>query len=75
MADLAKERLDLFDPESAYSGAVFQIELPGQGVAGQVAGGGRYDGLLASIGGPADTPAVGFSIHTERLLAARGGVI
>jgi ATP phosphoribosyltransferase regulatory subunit len=58
-----------------YSGVVFQIELPGQGVAGQIAGGGRYDGLLASIGGPADTPAVGFSIHTERLLAARGRAI
>jgi ATP phosphoribosyltransferase regulatory subunit len=58
-----------------YSGLVFQIELPGQGIAGQIAGGGRYDGLLASIGGPADTPAVGSAIHTERLLAARGGAI
>jgi ATP phosphoribosyltransferase regulatory subunit len=56
-----------------YSGFVFQIELPGLGVAGQIAGGGRYDGLLASIGGPADTPAVGSAIHTERLLAAKGG--
>ena len=56
-----------------YSGFVFQIELPGQGIAGQIAGGGRYDGLLASIGGPAETPAVGVAIHTERLLAARAG--
>lgn len=55
-----------------YSGFVFQIELPGRGVAGQIAGGGRYDGLLASIGAKKDTPAVGSAIHTERLLAARG---
>ena len=56
-----------------YSGFVFQIELPGRGVAGQIAGGGRYDGLLTSIGARRDAPAVGSAIHTERLLAARGG--
>ncbi len=55
-----------------YSGFVFQIELPGRGVAGQIAGGGRYDGLLASIGADQDAPAIGSAIHTERLLAARG---
>ena len=55
-----------------YSGFVFQIELPDRGVAGQIAGGGRYDGLLASIGAERDAPAVGSAIHTERLLAARG---
>ena len=58
-----------------YSGFVFQIEMPGQGVAGQIAGGGRYDGLIGSIGGPAGTPAVGSAIHTERLLAAKGGML
>jgi ATP phosphoribosyltransferase regulatory subunit len=57
-----------------YSGFVFQIEMPGQGIAGQIAGGGRYDGLIASVGGPADVPAVGSAIHTERLLAAREGI-
>ena len=56
-----------------YSGFVFQIEMPGQGIAGQVAGGGRYDGLIAAIGGPEGVPAVGSAIHTERLLAAREG--
>jgi ATP phosphoribosyltransferase regulatory subunit len=55
-----------------YSGFVFQIELPGCGIAGQIAGGGRYDGLLASIGAAKDAPAIGSAIHTERLLAARG---
>ena len=56
-----------------YSGFVFQIEMPGQGAAGHIAGGGRYDGLIASIGGPPDVPAVGSAIHTERLLAAKEG--
>jgi ATP phosphoribosyltransferase regulatory subunit len=56
-----------------YSGFVFQVELPGRGIAGQIAGGGRYDGLLASIGAERDAPCVGSAIHTERLLAARGG--
>lgn len=56
-----------------YSGFVFQIELPGRGVSGQIAGGGRYDGLLASIGATQDAPAIGSAIHTERLLAAVRG--
>lgn len=55
-----------------YSGFVFQIEMPGHGIAGQIAGGGRYDGLLASIGAERDAPAIGSAIHTERLLAAKG---
>ena len=56
-----------------YSGFVFQLDVPGQGVAGQIAGGGRYDGLLRSIGAGYDIPAIGSAIHTERLLAATGG--
>ena len=57
-----------------YTGYVFQIEVPGQGRAGHIAGGGRYDDLLESLGAPQSTPAVGSAIHTERLLAAvRGG--
>ncbi len=54
-----------------YTGFVFQIEQPGRGVAGLIAGGGRYDGLLGAIGSPRDAPAIGSAIHTERLLAAR----
>jgi ATP phosphoribosyltransferase regulatory subunit len=56
-----------------YSGLVFQIEVEGRGDAGQIAGGGRYDGLLAHVGAPADVPAIGCAIHTERLLAAVRG--
>jgi ATP phosphoribosyltransferase regulatory subunit len=54
-----------------YTGFVFQMELPERGPAGQLAGGGRYDGLLKAIGAPASAPAIGAAIHTERLLAAK----
>ena len=56
-----------------YSGLVFQIEVPGSGRAGHIAGGGRYDTLLESLGAPREVPAVGVAIHTERLLAAVNG--
>ncbi len=50
---------------------VFQIEISGAGVAGQIAGGGRYDGLIRALSrGANDVPAVGAALHTERLLAA-----
>ncbi len=53
-----------------YSGLVFQIEMPSLGDGSQIAGGGRYDGLLKALGAPRDLPAIGCAIHTERLLAA-----
>ncbi len=54
-----------------YTGMVFQIEIEGAGIAGQIAGGGRYDGLIRALSGAAcDVPAVGAAIHTERLLGA-----
>ena len=53
-----------------YSGLVFQIEVGGEGDASQIAGGGRYDGLLAHIGAPREVPAIGAAMHAERLLAA-----
>jgi ATP phosphoribosyltransferase regulatory subunit len=54
-----------------YTGMVFQLEIVGAGVAGQIAGGGRYDGLIRALsGGSRDVPAVGAAVHTERLLAA-----
>ncbi|HEV7464405.1 MAG TPA: ATP phosphoribosyltransferase regulatory subunit [Methyloceanibacter sp.] len=53
-----------------YSGLVFQIEAGGERDADQIAGGGRYDGLLCHIGAPREVPAIGSAIHTERLLAA-----
>lgn len=56
-----------------YTGHVFQIEIPGKGRSGQIAGGGRYDDLLQSLGAPRPVPAVGSAIHTERLLSAAQG--
>ncbi len=57
-----------------YTGMVFQIEIEGAGVAGHIAGGGRYDGLIAALSrGERDVPAVGAALHTERLLAAAQG--
>jgi ATP phosphoribosyltransferase regulatory subunit len=56
-----------------YTGHVFQIEVPGKGRTGQIAGGGRYDDLLQGLGAPKEIPAVGSAIHTERLLAAVEG--
>jgi ATP phosphoribosyltransferase regulatory subunit len=53
-----------------YSGLVFQVEAAGLDETEPVAGGGRYDKLLAALGAPRAVPAVGSAIHTERLLAA-----
>jgi ATP phosphoribosyltransferase regulatory subunit len=53
-----------------YTGFVFEIVAPALGPKSPVAGGGRYDDLLAQVGARAPVPAVGASIHTERLLAA-----
>ena len=56
-----------------YSGLVFQIEAGGD-KASPIAGGGRYDSLLRSVGARAEVPAVGSAIHTERLLACVKGL-
>src|SRR5262249_42494261 len=53
-----------------YTGFVFQIEA-GEDVS--VAGGGRYDDLLADMGAGASIPAVGCAIHCNRLLELAGG--
>jgi ATP phosphoribosyltransferase regulatory subunit len=45
-----------------YSGLVFQIEADGDS-ANPLAGGGRYDGLLQSLGAKTEVPAVGAAIH------------
>lgn len=55
-----------------YSGMVFQIEVARDDL-GPIAGGGRYDRLLTSLGAKREVPAVGAAIHTERLLVATEG--
>jgi len=56
-----------------YTGFVFEIVAAELGPQSPVAGGGRYDSLLADVGAPVSVPAVGSCIHTERLLAVLGG--
>ncbi|HEY5239525.1 MAG TPA: ATP phosphoribosyltransferase regulatory subunit [Rhizomicrobium sp.] len=54
-----------------YTGFVFELWSRDAEGAVQVAGGGRYDRLLENFGAPANTPAIGCAIRTERVLAAR----
>ncbi|MDX2205557.1 MAG: ATP phosphoribosyltransferase regulatory subunit [Hyphomicrobiaceae bacterium] len=56
-----------------YTGFVFELVAPELDARSAVAGGGRYDSLLADVGAPAPIPAVGACIHTERLLKALAG--
>lgn len=50
-----------------YTGIVYEVEARSGDRGVVVAGGGRYDDLVARLGGP-DTPAVGFAIGLERVL-------
>ena len=51
-----------------YNGTVFEWVTDRLGAQGTVCAGGRYDGLVAQIGGKA-APACGFAMGVERLLA------
>jgi histidyl-tRNA synthetase len=50
-----------------YTHTAFEIKSEDLGAQATVCGGGRYDGLVAELGGP-DTPAVGWAIGMERLI-------
>ena len=54
-----------------YSRTLFEVLGKGEGLGAQNAllGGGRYDAMVKSLGGP-DTPAIGFAMGLERLLMA-----
>ncbi|MGC8485497.1 MAG: histidine--tRNA ligase [Candidatus Baltobacteraceae bacterium] len=57
-----------------YTRTVFEIVSNSLGAQSTVCGGGRYDNLVASLGGP-DVPAVGFAMGIERfemILSAAG---
>ena len=54
-----------------YTATVFEWTTGELGAQGAVCGGGRYDNLVAEIGGPA-SPAIGFAIGLERLVALLG---
>lgn len=59
----------LFRGFDYYTRTVFEFVDPRAGSPGTLIGGGRYDGLVELLGGPA-TPAVGFGMGVERVLAA-----
>jgi len=50
-----------------YNRTVFEITAGELGAQNSIAGGGRYDGLLKTLGGP-DLPASGFGCGLERLI-------
>ena len=54
-----------------YTGTIFEIKTKAGELGAQntVAGGGRYDRLVASLGGQT-TPAIGFALGIERALLA-----
>lgn len=52
-----------------YTKTAFEVQYTPLGSQSAVAGGGRYDGLVEELEGPA-TPAIGFAVGVERLLLA-----
>ena len=52
-----------------YTGTVFEFVAEGIGAQSTVCGGGRYDGLVASLGGP-DLSGIGFGMGLTRLILA-----
>lgn len=54
-----------------YVRTTFEIQTGSLGAQSAVAGGGRYDGLIKSLGGP-DLPGTGFAIGFDRLVEIVG---
>ncbi|MBP7146818.1 MAG: histidine--tRNA ligase [Acidobacteria bacterium] len=54
-----------------YVRTTFEIQAGGLGSQNAVLGGGRYDGLVAALGG-GDVPGIGWAAGIERLLLAAG---
>jgi len=52
-----------------YCKTAFEVLVDDIGAQNAICGGGRYDGLIESIGGP-PTPGIGFAMGMERVLAA-----
>src|SRR5262245_24409398 len=55
-----------------YCRTAFEVIGAGLGAQDAVGGGGRYDGLVAALGGP-DVPGVGFALGLERLAMVAPG--
>lgn len=54
-----------------YTHTVFEFESGRLGAQASIGGGGRYDGLVAELGGP-PTPGIGFGAGVERIMLALG---
>lgn len=52
-----------------YTSTVFEYDLPAFGARSALGGGGRYDGLVAALGGP-DLPGCGFGLGVEPTMIA-----
>jgi histidyl-tRNA synthetase len=55
-----------------YCRTAFEIVAEGLGAQNAIGGGGRYDGLVASLGGPS-VAGIGFALGVERLVLALRG--
>ncbi len=77
--DMVREQLERFgiayrvDPALVrgldyYTRTVFEVSSAGLGAQNAIVGGGRYDGLIADIGGPG-VPGIGFAIGEDRLVS------
>lgn len=54
-----------------YTRTTFEITAEGLGSQNAVAGGGRYDSLVKTLGGP-ETPGIGFAFGMERIIMLLG---
>ena len=57
-----------------YTRTAFEFVAGGLGSQSAVGGGGRYDGLSESLGGP-PLPGIGFALGVDRILIASSGVM
>ena len=55
-----------------YTKTTFEMVTGSLGAQNAVAAGGRYDGLIQDLGGPA-LPGIGFAMGVERLVLLKGG--
>ena len=51
-----------------YTGLIFDLEGEGKWTGKTLGGGGRYDGLVKSMGNDIDLPAIGFAMNIESIL-------
>ena len=51
-----------------YTGLIFDLEGEGKWTGKTLGGGGRYDGLVKSMGNDINLPAIGFAMNIESIL-------